>query len=165
MTVRDNYEVSVREPNTWDVRFADLVYATPTKSQPAAMKSSTVGAQLTGTIIEVDDAGDVAVVDFRSGNTYLHKIRNVLTYGGGPAEATFGDINPGDCVYYDKTATMPADVFLSTSPLDGAGNANPKFGYVVQIGTDTGVDTYPKGANGVASTQNCAIMQIGSGAS
>ena len=45
-----------------------------------ALTSPTAGTQLTGTIISVDAADSVAVIDIAAGNTYYFEVRNVLTY-------------------------------------------------------------------------------------
>ena len=79
--------------------------------------------------------------------------------GGGPAEASWGPLNVGDPVYYDDTAaTMPADFFLSTSPLNGAGLLNPLFGFVVAA-DEVDAALFPKGGVLGASLTNVAVMQ------
>lgn len=159
-TVQTDYEVSSEGAvRHWDVPYARMEDATPTATRPAALLSRTVGTQLCGTVLVVDAGLSMAVVDFTPGMIYWQEVRNVLTYAGA-AESTFGAINVGDPIYYDRSATMPAGVKLSTSPLDSTGAANPLFGYVQQRDED---DTLPKGA-GTASTQNCAVMQRGAGA-
>lgn len=154
--IRNDYEVSSEGAvRHWDIPYARLEDATPTATMPAALLSVTDGTQLTGTILVVDAGDSMAVIDFTHSMVYEHNVRNVLTYVEG-AEATFGAINVGDPIYYDRSATMPAGVYLSTSPLDSTGAANPLFGFRVPA-NDT--DTAAAGA-ATASTQSLAVLQI-----
>lgn len=143
------------------IPYARLVDATPTKGDPCAVTSLLPGAELIGTVVSLDATNSIAIVNTADGAVFRHNVRNVLTYGGGPAEATWGPINIGDPVYYDDTATMPANTKLSTSPLDGAGNANPMFGVVVllQDEDDDGSD-FPRGTSLAGSTDAFAIRQV-----
>ena len=161
--IHNDYEVSSGPMLTWEIPYARLTDATPTPTNPAEVTGLLAGQELTGTIISIDAVNSVAVINFAPGAVYLFTVRNVLTYGGGPAEATWGPINIGDPVYYDPTATMPVGTYLSTSPLDGAGVANPIFGKVVPA-SDADMALFPKGAALVGSTQSCAVMQRGAGA-
>jgi hypothetical protein len=145
----------------WEIPYARLTDATPTPTNPAEVTSLLPGTQLTGTILTIDAVNSVAVIDFTCSMVYNHDVRNVLTYAAA-VEATWGPINIGDNVYYDNSATMPAGVYLSTSPLDNTGAANTLFGHVVPM-DDTDMALYPKGAALVASTQECGVMQIGAG--
>lgn len=159
MTVRNDYQV---QSETWEHHYpvtkSRLENTSPTATQPGAVKTRTAGVQLTGTILTAK-AGDTQVVlDATPGKVYKHFVRNVLTYSGA-AENTFGAINEGDPIYYDRSGTMPSDVFLSTSPQDAAAAANPLFGYAVLLND---ADTFPKGGS-TASTQTLAVMQIGAG--
>lgn len=160
--IHDNYEVSSGPMLTWEVPYARLSDATPTPTNPAMVTGLLAGVELTGTIITVDAANSVAVINFAPGFVLWTTVRNVLTYGAGPAEATWGPINIGDPIYYDDTATMPAGTYLSTSPLDGGGNANPRFGWAVPA-SDADAALFPKGAALVGSTQSVAVMQRGAG--
>jgi len=155
--VNNDYEVSSEGAvRHWEIPFARLEDATPTATNPAAVLSVLPGTQLTGTILTVDDGNDVAVIDFTCSMVYRQDVRNVLTYAAS-AESTFGAINIGDPIYYDRSATMPAGVYLSTSPLDDAGAANPLFGFRVPASDS---DVSAKGG-ATASTQECAVMQLG----
>lgn len=158
--IRHAYECWSDEPKTIPVPYARLTDTTPTPSLPCELTSLLAGTQLTGTIISVDADGSVAVVDIAAGNTYFHEVRNVLTYSEG-AEATWAAINIGDIVYYDSSATMPAGVYLSTSPLDSQGAANTRFGWVVPC-NEADMALYPKGTD-TASTQECGVCQCGAG--
>jgi len=154
--IRNDYEVSSEGAvRHWDIPYARLEDATPTASLPAALLSVTDGTQLTGTVLVVDAADSMAVIDFTHSMVYEHDVRNVLTYSEG-AESTFGAINVGDPIYYDRSATMPAAAKLSTSPLDSTGAANPLFGFRVPANDN---DTAAAGA-ATASTQSIAVMQI-----
>lgn len=162
--IHNDYEVSSEGAvRHWEIPYARLTDATPTPTNPACVTGLLAGSQLTGTILTVDPGTSVAVIDFTPGMVYRFTVRNVLTYGGGPAEATWGPINIGDPIYYDPTATMPAGTYLSTSPLNGAGAANPLFGFAVPANDDD-MALFPKGAALVASTQTVAVMQRGAGA-
>jgi len=145
----------------WEIPYARLEDATPTPSNPAAVLA--VGDdenQICGTILSIDAGDLVAIIDFTASMVYRQPVRNVLTYSG-EAENTFGAIDIGHEVYYDRSPTMPAGVYLSTSPLDNLGATTSKFGHVVPL-TDADRALYPKGA-ATASTQTCGVMQRGAG--
>jgi len=158
--VNNDYQCSSGLLRTWFVPYARLTDTTPTPSNPCELTSLTAGTQLTGTILTVDAANSVAVVDVSAGSVYYQEVRNVLTYAAA-VEATWGAINIGDAVYYDNSATMPAGVYLSTSPLDNTGAANTLFGYVMPC-NEADMALYAKGDN-TASTQDCGVMQRGAG--
>ncbi len=159
--VNRNYEVSSEGAvRHWEIPYARLADATPTPSNPAAVTSLLAGTQLTGTILSIDARRSMAVIDFTPSMVYRQSVRNVLTYNAG-AENTFGAINIGDVIYYDRSGTMPAGVYLSTSPLDSVAGANPIFGFAVAA-NDTDAALFAKGG-AVASTQTVAVMQVGAG--
>jgi len=162
-TVHGDYEVSSEGAvRHWEIPYARLCDVTPTPTNAAQVTGLLDGHQLTGTILTIDAGTSTAVIDFTSGAVYRHDVRNVLTYAG--AEATWGPINIGDPVYYDDGATMVAlGLQLSTSPLPTGGGANTLFGFVV-ASDPVDAALFPKGAALVASTQRCAVMQIGAGA-
>lgn len=161
--IRNDYECSSEGAVLhWPIPYARLTDATPTVSLPAEVTSVLPGTQLTGTILSIDAGDSIAVIDFTAGMVYWHEVRNVLTYAAA-VEATWGAINIGDPVYYDSSATMPAGVYLSTSPLDNVGGANTLFGHVVPCLTNSDdPGDYPKGGV-TASTQECGVAQIGVG--
>jgi hypothetical protein len=111
------------------------------------------------------DAGDsIAIVNVAPCFIGNWEVRNVLTYAGGNAEASWGAINVGDLVYYDHSATMPPGVYLSTSPLNiniNGTTPNTRFGVIATI-TGEAAALYPLGGI-TASTQNCQVMQLGAG--
>lgn len=158
--IRHDYECFSREPWCVMAPYARLTDTTPTVSLPAEFTSLTAGTQLTGTIISIDATDSVAMVDVRAGNIYYHEVRNVRTYAAA-VEATWGVINVGDAVYYDNSATMPAGVYLSTSPLDNTGAANTLFGHVVPC-NDADRSNYPT-STATASTEECGVCQRGAG--
>ena len=159
--IRHDYEVSSEGAvRHWEIPYARLEDITPTPTLPARVTCLTPGLEVCGTILSIDATRSVAVVDFTCSMVYFQEVRNVLTYAG--AEATWGPINIGDCIYYDDTAGMPAGVYLSTSPLDTGANANALFGWAVPR-NDTDMALFPKGAALVASTQEVAVMQRGAG--
>jgi len=161
-TINQDYEVSSEGAvRHWEIPYARMTDTTPTVTQPAEVTCLLAGSELTGTVLAVDSDDSVAIVDFTCSMVYEHNVRNVLTYSGA-AENTWGAINIGDLVYYDSSGTMPAGTKLSTSPLDSAGGANPIFGRAVAY--DIATDTFPKGGV-TASTQVCAVMQVGAGGS
>jgi hypothetical protein len=126
--------------------------------------SRIVGNQCTGTILSIDATNSIAIIDFTCSMVYRHTVRNVLTYSG-EAENTWGAINIGDPVFYDRSPTMPAGTYLSTSPNDNLGAANPQFGTVVPMALNTNWDTdagtYPTAATALTAT--CGVMQSGAG--
>jgi hypothetical protein len=154
--IRDDYEVSSESAvRHWDIPYDDLEDTTPTATLPAALTSRIDGTQLTGTILVVDADDEFAVIDFTHSMVYEHDVRNVRTYYDA-AEATWGAIDIGDPIYYDRSAGMPANAKLSTSPLDIDGNDNPLFGFRVPAND---ADVVAAGDN-TASTQSIAVMQI-----
>jgi len=104
--------------------------------------------------LKVDDDDEFAVIDFTFAMVYQHEVRKVRTYSEG-AEATWGASGIGDPIFYDRSATMPVAVKLSTSPFDSTGEPNPLFGFRVPAEdsdvADAGADT--------ASTQDIAVLQ------
>jgi hypothetical protein len=161
--IHNDYEVSSEGAvRHWEIPYARLTDTTPTPSNPAQVTSLLVGTNLMGVILSVDPVNSVAVLDVTPSKVTRQTVRNVLTYGAGPAEATWGPINIGDPIYYDATATMPAGTYLSTSPLNGGGTANALFGFAVPM-DDTDMALYPKGAALVGSTQTVGVMQVGAG--
>jgi hypothetical protein len=164
-TVRNNYEASSEGAvRHWEIPYARLEDTTPTPSYPAAVLSRIVGNQTSGTILTVDAGNSIAIIDFTCSMVYWHTVRNVLTYSAA-VEATWGALNIGDPVFYDRSATMPAGTYLSTSPNDNTGAANPQFGHIVPGPSNTNWDTdaasYPTAATALTAT--CAVMQSGAG--
>jgi len=159
-TIRNNYECFSREPWCVMIPYARLTDTTPTVSLPAEVTSVLPGTQLTGTIISIDADDSVAEIDVRCSSVYYHEVRNVLTYSG-EAENTWGVINIGDPVYYDNSATMPAGVYLSTSPLDNLGAGSTRFGFVVPCNDDDR-SNYPT-SPATAATEDCGVCQHGAG--
>jgi hypothetical protein len=157
--ISPEYEVSSEGAiRHWEIPYARLTDATPTPTNPAEVTSLLLGTSLTGTILTIDAARSVAVIDFTCSMVYLQEVRNVITYAG-QQETVWAAINIGDIVYYDNSATMPAGVYLSTAPASGIPDANTRFGYVVAADS---ADVSPKGGI-TASTQVCAVMQLGAG--
>lgn len=158
------YQCLDKDGAHWDVPYARLEDITPTPSNPCAVRSreDTV-PQLTGTILSIDADDSIATVDFSSGSIRWWEVRNVLTYSE-QAEASWGELNIGDIVYYDRSIlVMPAGVYLSTAPNDSIdGDRNPMFGWIV-MRDDADAATFAKGEDDVAGTYYCAVMQGGSG--
>jgi hypothetical protein len=159
--ILNNYEHSSGPVFTIAVPYARLTDATPTASNPCQLTSLLAGTSLTGTIMTVDATDSIAVVNVAPGFIGNWEVRNVLTYNPGVAELTWGAINVGDIVYYDASASMPAGVYLSTSPLNTGGTANTVFGYIACI-TSEAAALYPLGGI-TASTQDCQVCQRGAG--
>jgi hypothetical protein len=160
MAIIQDYEISfVGAERKWPIPYARLLDITPEAGHPAMLVTAVAGAGVGGVVLVTEDSK--AVIDFTPGKISYQNVRNVITYAGA-AESTFRAINIGDPVYYDASATMPAGVELSTSPLDSAGVANSLWGHVVpKDATDEAL--FPKGTT-TASTQRCAVMQRGAGA-
>ena len=163
MTINHAYEVSSEgEVHHWEVPYLRLVDTTPEETHPACLQSQLLnGVQLTGTVLTIDATLPAfAVIDFTPGMVYRQTVRNVRTYA--PAEATWGVINIGDPIFYDRTpALIAADIQLSTSPLDPAGTANALYGFAVDDGS--GTITWPMSTAGAATTVNVPVMQVGIG--
>ncbi|MFA5322348.1 MAG: hypothetical protein WC373_06700 [Smithella sp.] len=160
-SIRHDYEVSSEGAvRHWEIPYARLADITPTPTNPAKVTGLLPGQELTGMILTVDAVRSVAIIDFTASMTYWCPVRNVLTYNAA-VEATWGAINIGDPIYYDNSATMPAGVYLSTSPLNNAGVANPLYGIAVPR-DDTDMALFPKGG-AAASTEDVAVMQRGAG--
>lgn len=154
------YEHSSGPVFTIAVPYASLTDATPTPGNPCQITGVLVGSFLCGVIMEIDVGDSIAIVNIAPCFTGNWQVRNVLTYAP-PAEATWGAIAYGADVYYDSSATMPAGVYLSTSPLDNTGAANTRFGHIGAI-TSEAAALYPLGG-ATASTQNCQTVMRGAG--
>ena len=159
--INHDYQHSSGPEFTIAVPYARLTDTTPTESNPCEVTSLLDGTQLCGTIKTIDASDSVAVVNVAPCFIGNWEVRNVLTYTGGTNEATWGAINVGDLVYYDASASMPAGVYLSTSPLNTGGTANTVFGAIATI-TSEAAALYPLGGV-TASTQDCQVMQRGAG--
>lgn len=158
--VNSNYEVSGNGPEKhWAVPYARLTDATPTPTNPVALTSRIPGRQLTGVCLTIDPATSMAVVDFTPGHVYRLTVRNILTYSAG-SPATFGTIQPGDPIFYDRSTDLAAGVYLSLAPTDEASAANPLFGYAVPIDAE-GAFTKASAAD---TTLEVGIMIVGAGA-
>lgn len=145
----------------WEIPYARLEHVTPLETEAAAVLSLLPGTQLTGTVLTINAGLTTALIDFTNSMVYRHLVRNVRTYNIG-AEATWGVLNIGDPVYYDRSATMIAlDLRLSTSPLDNAAGVNPLFGHVVAASIPD-MANWPSLVAG-AATVECPVCQIGAG--
>ncbi len=155
-----DYEVSGNGPEKhWAVPYSRLEDATPTVANPCAVKSRINGRQLTGVILSLDAALSMAVIDASPGNVYKFLVRNILTYSAG-SPATFGTIQPGDPIFYDRSTDLAAGVYLTLAPTDENTLANPLFGYAVPIDTE-GAFTKASAAD---TTVAVGIMIVGAGA-
>ena len=166
-TIQDDYQVSSEGAvRHWEIPFARLeLAADPVASMPTAVvddaaRPGTGLPQLCGTVLVVDSDESIAVIDFTCSMVYLHYVRNVTTYATA-AESVWAAMDIGYLVYYDRSATMPANTHLSLAAADNNAVANPKFGWVVPW-SDADAANYPKGGI-TASTQSCAVMQMGAG--
>jgi len=158
-TIRNYYEISSEGGGEhWPVTRTRLEYPAGLPTNPCAVLSDTDGIQATGVILALSEDELEAEIDFSPNMVYRHLVRNVLTYDQA-AEATWGTIAEGDTIYYDRSATMPAGVHLSTSPLDSTGAANPIYGMRVKEYSED-----PCAAVGSAiagSTEEIGVMQLG----
>lgn len=139
------------------IPYASLENNPPTETQACELVGQD-GFQTTGTVLTIDAVRSLAVVDFTSGMVYRHNVRNVTGYGGG-FENAWATIDIGDVVYYDNSATMPANCFLSLANANNLAQANSRFGWIVPA--DENDTAYPKGAGNVGSTWENAVMQHG----
>jgi hypothetical protein len=136
----------------------DSLTSDPVLHAPARVVCNNLATgALTGTIVTLDDADEIAVINVAKGAIYAHNVRNVLTYSGG-SEATFGQITIGARVYYDPSSTMPAGCYLSLAASNAAGGSNTPFGWVVMLQDETAND-FPKGSSSSGSTHLCAVLQ------
>jgi len=164
--VKLDYEVSSEGAvRHWEIPYARLEDATPTPTSAACVTSAVAGTEMTGTVLTIDATNSIAVIDFTHSMVYRHDVRTVLTYNPGVAELTWQALNIGDVVYYDGSASMPAGVYLSVSPLNTGGTANPIFGHIVPAPSTTGFDTdaalFPLAAGVAGNTHRVAVMQEG----
>ena len=162
-TTTQDYEQSSeagRERNV-PVPWSRLTDATPTLGDPFQATGLVAGSTFCGTVINpgVVTTDEMIISNVADGAIFRHNVRNVLTWVGGPAEATWGPINLGNPVFYDAQEDTANGIKLSTSPLNSAGAANTLFGHVVLMQDEDSSD-FPKGAALVASTHVCAVMQV-----
>lgn len=154
----------------WEVPCANLKDTTPTLHDPACVNAPVAEAgglltlmfSLTGTVLTLDAADSVAVIDFDS-MVYRHEVRTVTSYSEGPVEATWAQINVGDIVYYDDESDGLNGVKLSLAAIRADGvTLNPIFGHIV-LDQDETADDFPKGAADpqAGETHICAIRQKG----
>jgi len=124
---------------------------------PVAISSRTAAQSAVGTVLSQQsvDGTDFVVVDLTPNVVYRHNVRNVRTYDAG-AENSWGVISVGDVIYFDNSATMPAGVFLSTSPLNNLGESNVVFGVVMHSGQITLPTTVA-----TAVTVDVPVAQVG----
>ena len=161
-TTTYNYEVSSesgRERHQ-PIPYARLTDQTPTLHDPAQVTGLVPGSTMTGTVITLDATNSEAIINIADGAVYLHNVRNVLTYAGGPAEATWGPINVGDPVYYDAEQDTLNGIKLSTAPAASTNAANTLFGHVTMLQDETNTADFPKGTAIAGSTQECAVTQV-----
>jgi hypothetical protein len=159
----NNYEISSDDQgNHWIVPVARLENAAilgpvlAADHAPTAVLGLLPGTQQIGTILSSENIGIVptVVVDMHHNQIFKHWVRNVTLYAQG-GENAFAVINIGDSIYYDRSNTMPAGVYLSTSPLDRLGVANPLFGYAMFTYTETMPTTVA-----TANTAAIAVQQV-----
>ena len=164
--IRADYEVSSEGAvRHWEIPYARLEDITPTPSFPAAVADDAAPPgtglpQLCGTILTIDADESIAVIDFTCSMIYRHTVRNVTTYATA-VESAWAAMDIGYVVYYDRSATMPAGTYLSLAAADNNTVATTKFGWIVPW-SDADAANYPKGGV-TASTQTCAVMQMGAG--
>ncbi|MFH1556816.1 MAG: hypothetical protein ABII76_18495 [Pseudomonadota bacterium] len=160
MPVGNDYQVSSEGAvRHWFVPYARMTDTTPTVGDPAELTAITPGTEIGGTVLSLEPSESLAVVDFTCGMIYKFEVRNVRTYNVGVAELTWGVLDVGTRVYYDNSASMPAGVKLSTSPLDLTGAANSLFGTIVYSANVTLPTT-----TATAATEEVPVMQRGAGA-
>ena len=161
-TITQSYEVSSESGRERHVRipYARLTDVTPTLHDPAQVTSVVAGTQMTGTVVTLDATNSVVILNVATGAAYFHNVRNVLTYGGGPVEATWGAINVGDPVFYDAEQDTLNGIKLSTAPLTSLGAANTLFGYATMFQEEVNATDFPKGTAIAGSTQECAVTQV-----
>ena len=141
--------------------YARLKDVTPTIADPFALTALVPGMEICGTVITLNAINSTIIGNIAEGAIYRHNVRNVRTYNGAGAEATWGAINIGDPVYYDVTAdaNTVGVCKLSTSPLMGdAATANPRFGTIVMLQDQVASD-FPTVATALSDVY--AVLQTG----
>jgi len=116
-----------------------------------------------GTVITVNATTSEAMINFAEGAIYRHYVynRSVLEADDTIIGATFAPINIGDPVFYDEQADALGHGKLSIAQFRPDGTTpKPRFGTVVML-QDEDADDFPKGEEGVASYNLCAILQAG----
>jgi len=133
--------------------------ATPTLGDPACGTSLLPGTNLVGTVVNAGVVADPYVVmNIAACARYWHNVRNVLTYAGGGAEATWTPINIGDPVYYDAGQDALNGIKLSMAPLAAGGVvANPLFGFIGMRDDETAA-SFPRGTNAIGSTDAFCVV-------
>lgn len=139
----------------WRVTKAALKKTSPAQHDPCCINLAGLH-EVHGTIVSID--GVDVIVDVQRGSVHRHNVRNVLTYSGGNAEASFSTLVEGQPIYYDVSSTMPGNCFLSCSPLKIDASANTLFGFAV-LDADEVAASFPK-AGGSGATVGCAVMQV-----
>lgn len=161
-TLTNSFEMSSESNRERQVLipWARLADQTPTKGDPAMVTGLIAGEQMTGTVYNAGVAvtDPYVVLNVAEGRMERQNVRNVLTYAG--AEASWGIMNIGDPVFYDVTSDANNGVKLSTSPLNTAGAANPRFGVIIMLQNETSA-SFGKGVAQSGSTHECGVLCCG----
>lgn len=138
------------------ISLAVMLDTTPAEHDPVAVTPVKALNAVHGTIVSKDTV--YGIVDVSNGSVHRHNVRNVLTYDVYGDEDTFAQIVEGSPVYYDNSATMPANVMLSMSPLNDVGAVNALFGFVV-LDADEVASIFPKCLSDAGYSIGCAVLQ------
>lgn len=142
------------------IPWARLRDVTPTLHDPASVISRISGIAICGTVITLGSAADPYVVmNVAEGAIYYHNVRNVTSWGQGPAEATWSAANIGDPVFYDVLSDAANGVKLSMSPEGLNDEENPVFGFIVML-QEEDCNDFPKCGN-FGCTFGAAVLQAG----
>ena len=90
------------------------------------------GANLAGVVMTFEGDSTEGLVQLNVAPGFMFKayVANVLTYNGGNPNTFDQSLAIGDLVYVDDSTDFGEGITLSRSPLNDAGNANPKAGMI-----------------------------------
>ena len=142
------------------IPYARMADITPTIHDPAQVTGLLAGAQMTGTVITLDAVNSTVILNVAGAAVFRHNVRTANAYDGGGNETGWVALNIGDPVYYDTDSDANNGVKLSAAPLLGSGVANPRFGTIGMLQTETAA-SFAKLAGATGNTHLCAVIQAG----
>jgi len=142
------------------VPYSRLEDQTPTLGDPASMLAVIAGHEVCGTVVTINATTSEAIINVAEGAIYRHNVRNVVTFAGGPVDATWAAINIGDPVFYSPDSDTANGVKLCIAVADLDASLNPRFGTVVMLQDEVAAD-FAKGDDSEGVTVLCAILQCG----
>lgn len=104
---------------------------------------------LVGVVMTYHTGTTIAEVNLAPGFCAKAYVANVITYNGGHVNTFDQSLAIGEPVYLDDSVDLDSGVTLSRSPLNDAGNGNPRAGYLF-YDQDDYPDIYVGGPNAAA---------------